>query len=78
MIITIRLVNIHHLIEFTKNLFFPGMKTFSIYMLSNFQTYHMILLTQVIMLYIVSPGFIYLITGSLYLLTYWMKVDWWF
>ena len=50
-------------------IFFPVMKTFKIYSLINFQIYTTILLTIVTMLYITSPGPIYFITGSLYLLT---------
>ena len=45
------------------------MKTFKIYSFSNFQIYNKVLLTIVIMFYITSPELIYLITGSLYLLT---------
>ena len=45
------------------------METFKIYSLSNFQICNTVLLTLVTMLYVTSPGLIYLITGSLYLLT---------
>ena len=54
MIITISLVNIHPLTQFTD--LFLVMRTFKIYSLSNFQIYTTVLLTTVTMLYIVSPG----------------------
>ena len=44
-------------------------RNFKIYSLSNFQIYHKVLLTIVTLLYVISPGIIYFITGSLYLLT---------
>ena len=44
------------------------MRTFNVYSLNDFQIYS-IVLTIVTMLYITSPELIYLITGSLYLLT---------
>ena len=66
MITTINLINIQTTHSFTV---FLVTTTFKIYSLSNFQIYHGMLLTVVIMLYITSSGLIYLITGSLYLLT---------
>ena len=45
------------------------MRTLKIYSLSSFQMYNTVLLTVVSMLYVTFPGLIYLITGSLYLLT---------
>ena len=59
------LVNIHHHINLYQ--FFSCGENL-IYSLSNFQIYNIVLLTRITMLYITSPGFIYLITGSLYLL----------
>ena len=44
-------------------------RTFTIYSPSNLQVYNKILLTIVTKLYIASPGFIYFISRSLYLLT---------
>ena len=45
------------------------MRTLRTYSFNKFQIYHTAGLTIVIMLYIISPGLIYLISGSLYLLT---------
>ena len=45
------------------------MKTLKVYSLNNFQICDRVLLAIVIMLYITSQEFIYLIVGSLYLLT---------
>ena len=42
------------------------MRTFRIYLLSNFQIYHTAVLTIVIILYIISPVLIYLTAGSLH------------
>ena len=44
------------------------MRTLRVYSLNSFQLYHAAVLTLLIMLYITSLVFIYLITGSLYLL----------
>ena len=66
MITTISLVNICYLMQLV---FFLMMTAFKIYSLSNFQIYNTVLLTIVTMLYITSSECIYLITGSLYLLT---------
>ena len=64
MITTISLVNIcHH----TVIIFFPVMRSFKIYSLSNFQICNMVLLIIVTMLYITSPRLIY--NWELYLLT---------
>ena len=65
MITAISLVKIHHL---TLLQTFFLVRTFKIYSLSNFQTCNVVLLTTVTVLYISSPEFIYLITGSFYLL----------
>lgn len=53
-----------HSSPYTVTFFFPVMRTFKIYSVS---VYNMILLTVVTMLYLIFPGLIYLITGSLYL-----------
>ena len=45
------------------------MRAFKTYSVNNFQIYNTVLLAIVTMLYITSPGLIYLITGSLYILT---------
>ena len=45
------------------------MRTFKIYSLSNVQIYNTVLLTTVTLLYITSRRLVYLIAGSLYLLT---------
>lgn len=66
MIITISLVNIHHL---TVTMFLLMMRIFKIYSLSNSQIYNTVLLTIVTMLYITPLGLICFITGSFYLLT---------
>lgn len=50
------------------------MRTLRVYSLNNFQLYHTAVLTLLIMLYITSLVFIYLITGSLYLLTTFLQV----
>ena len=68
MITTIDLVNIIHL-TYLHN-FFLVIRTFKIYSPSNFQIYSKILLTFVTKLYTIYPERMYLITGSLYLLTY--------
>ena len=44
------------------------MRTFKIYVLSNFHIYNTVLLIIITRLCITSPGLIYFITGSLYLL----------
>ena len=49
-------------------IFFLVMKTLKIYSFSNFHVYDTVSLTIVTMLFITSPGLIYFITGSLYLL----------
>lgn len=67
MITTVGLVNFHHWPSYT--LFFLWWELLRIYSPSNFQIYSIWLLTIVIMLYITSPELIYLISGSLYLLT---------
>ena len=76
MITTINLVNICYLIqkqggktEKKRKKFLLVMRTFRICSFSNFQIYHTVVLTIVIMMYIASPILIYLITVSLYLLT---------
>ena len=56
MIITISLVNIHPLTQFTD--LFLVMRTFKIYSLSNFQIYDTLLLTLVAMLCIIFPELI--------------------
>ena len=45
------------------------MTGFKIYCLTNFQIYNTVSLTLVAMLYIISPGLIYSVTGRLYFLT---------
>ena len=51
-------------------LFFMVMRTFKIYCPSSFQISNtLLLLTIVTMLYMTSPGPMYFITGSLYLLS---------
>ena len=45
------------------------MRTFKIYSLCKFKIYNSVLLTIVTMLYSTTPGLIYFITASFYLLT---------
>lgn len=67
MISTINLVNIcHHLLV---TFFFLALRTFKIYLLSNFQIWNILLLAIVTMLYLTSPGLIYFFIGSMYLST---------
>ena len=71
--IIICLVNIYHLIYIQnkrkrKN-FFLVMRTLRTYFLNNFLVQHITMLTIFIMLYLLSLIHIYLITGSLCLLT---------
>ena len=66
MLTTISLVNIH---RHTVRNFFLVMRTFKTLSLRNFQIWNLVLLTIVTMLHSISPGLIYFITGSLYLLT---------
>ena len=66
MITTISLLNTHTSLSY--NCFFSCDEKLHIYSLSNFQIYSTVLLTIVTILYITSPGFIYLIVGNLYLL----------
>ena len=73
MITTISLVNIHHLIQL-QNFFSLLMRTVKAYSLNNFQMYHAAVLTIVIMLYITFPLLVYLIIGSLYLLTTFIQI----
>ena len=67
MITTMSLVNICHHTKLKH--FFSCDENFLRFILNNFQICNTILLTIVTMLYITSPQLIYLITGSLYLLT---------
>lgn len=52
------------------------LRTFKLYFLSNFQIYQTEVLSIVIMLYIISPVLIYLITGSLNILTTFIPLPW--
>ena len=72
MITTVNLVNIHH--HTYVNFFFLVMRGLKIYSLSNFQIYNIVLLTRVTLLYVTSPGLIYFITGTLYLVTTFIHV----
>lgn len=67
MLTTISLVNIHLLI-YLQN-FFLVIRTFRFYSLSNFQIYHTVVSTIVIMLCLTFPVLICLMTAILYLLT---------
>ena len=66
MVITISLVNIH--CHNSYKIIFLVMRTFKIYSLSNFQICNTVLLIVAVIIYIISPGPTYFISGSLYLL----------
>ena len=69
MFTTIRLVNASIISHNYPFVVFIMERALKLYSHSNFQVYNTVLLTTVIMLYIKSPEFIHLITGSWYPLT---------